>query len=99
LAVATWKDCASKYRSGKEGGMKSTGDHDPRSLIYQHVKTGGLYQVIEWHAKHEATTDEVVVYRNLASGLVWVRPYSEFLDGRFKCLTKDEVGKLAERRT
>lgn len=73
-----------------------TGNHDPRSLIYKHVKTGGLYQVIEWNAKQEATLDEVVVYRNLASGLVWVRPYVEFLDGRFKCLTKDEVSALGK---
>lgn len=73
--------------------------HDPRSLIYRHLKTGGLYQVIEWNARIEGTMDEAVVYRNLANGLVWVRTYTEFMDGRFRCLTKDEVteiGKLSQ---
>lgn len=71
-----------------------TGDHDPRSLIYRHVKTGGLYYVIEWNAKIEGTMEDAVVYRNIVTGMVWVRPYSEFLDGRFKCLTKAEAANL-----
>lgn len=57
---------------------------------YQHVKTGGIYTVIST-ATMEATGELVVVYRrsekrgdnNPASHGTWVRPMSEFADGRF----------------
>ena len=59
---------------------------DPRSQIYRHATTGGLYVVLHWDARIEGTMDEAVVYMNLANGIVWVRPRAEFSDGRFVCV-------------
>jgi hypothetical protein len=67
---------------------------DPRSEVYRHQKTGGLYIVIEWDVYIEASRTKAVVYRNLCNGGTWVRPYEEFMDGRFKCLSRDELRKL-----
>jgi hypothetical protein len=48
----------------------------------QHLKTGGLYQII-CQANIEATLEEVYVYQALSNHSHWVRPASEMLDGRF----------------
>lgn len=48
---------------------------------WQHVKSGGVYEVIT-EARMESTGEAVVVYRS-ATGGVWVRPADEFHDGRF----------------
>jgi hypothetical protein len=57
-----------------------------------HNKTGGRYRLIR-AALLEKTFEEVVIYES-DSGTVWVRPKSEFYDGRFKKLTtlKDIFG-------
>ena len=49
---------------------------------WRHVKTGGLYQVLT-PAHLEADESPVIVYRNMDDGKTWVRPASEFYDGRF----------------
>ena len=67
---------------------------DPRSEVYRHQKTGGLYIVIEWDVYIEASVTKAVVYRNICDGLTWVRPYEEFMDGRFECLSCDELYTL-----
>lgn len=51
--------------------------------IYQHKKTGGLYGFMGM-ALLESTHETVVIYRNLESQRVWVRPATEFFDGRFE---------------
>ena len=61
---------------------------DPRSQIYRHKKTGGLYTVLHWDAKIEGTMDEAVVYQSLEHGMIWVRPKAEFMDGRFECIPR-----------
>ena len=48
----------------------------------QHLKTGGLYQII-CQANIEATLEQVYVYQALSNQSHWVRPASEMLDGRF----------------
>lgn len=48
----------------------------------KHVKTGGLYVVL-CEAVIEATMTKAVVYKSIHDGTVWVRPSSEFCDGRF----------------
>lgn len=48
----------------------------------QHVKTGGLYQII-CLAKIEATLEDAYVYQALSNMTYWVRPKTEMLDGRF----------------
>lgn len=54
--------------------------------IYQrvrHVKTGGIYRVI-CGGRLEADLTRIVVYQSEQTGETWVRPRSEFTDGRFE---------------
>lgn len=69
---------------------------DPRSMIYRHLKSGGLYHVLHWDARIEATMEDAVVYQSLRDGMTWVRPRSEFSDGRFKCVSRDELQSLTK---
>lgn len=48
----------------------------------RHVKTGGHYVVL-CEATIEATMVKAVVYKAVRDGTTWVRPVSEFCDGRF----------------
>lgn len=68
---------------------------DPRSMVYRHVKTGGLYVVLHWDARIEASMDEAVVYQSLKDGMMWVRPKTEFMDGRFKCISREQLAEWA----
>jgi hypothetical protein len=52
--------------------------------VYKHLKTGGFYNIVCPSAWIEKTMEEAVVYRNMRDGRIWVRPKSEFLDGRFE---------------
>jgi cyclomaltodextrinase len=45
---------------------------------YQHFK-GGLYEVLGV-AKHSETLKELVVYKHLDTGEIWVRPKEMFLE-------------------
>jgi hypothetical protein len=49
---------------------------------YQHVKTGGFYEVIG-PGKLEWDLADVIVYRSEHDGSLWIRPKAEFFDGRF----------------
>lgn len=50
--------------------------------VWRHVKSGGLYaELLRGHREHDET--EVVIYQNTATWQIWVRPLSEFIDGRF----------------
>jgi hypothetical protein len=49
---------------------------------HRHLKSGNLYQVIS-HGVMKADLTPVVIYRN-RSGQTWVRPRTEFNDGRFE---------------
>jgi hypothetical protein len=51
---------------------------------WRHRK-GALYEVVS-NARLEGTLEAVVVYRDEAVGMTWVRPLSEFIDGRFTAL-------------
>jgi hypothetical protein len=51
--------------------------------LYRHKKTKGLYSVV-CIARIEATGEQVTVYKNISSDEIWVRPSSEFNDGRFE---------------
>lgn len=51
--------------------------------IYQHVKTGGLYFILHDNAKIEKTLEDAVVYTDTLHQHIWIRPKSEFFDGRF----------------
>lgn len=56
-----------------------------RMQYYRHRK-GGLYLFIG-PGRIEASLDPVVIYRSVSDGSLWVRPESEFMDGRFTLLT------------
>lgn len=52
--------------------------------LWQHKKTGGMYEVI-CNANLESDPDTLmVVYRSVRTGERWVRPAAEFNDGRFE---------------
>lgn len=54
----------------------------PVSLNYRHVKSGGIYRLLNVGLL-EATLEPMVVYQNIKTCEVWIRPQSEFFDGRF----------------
>lgn len=60
------------------------------SKIYRHVKTSNLY-VIVCHGKVESNLEGVVIYKSLNSDDVFVRPSSEFYDGRFEWIKMVDV--------
>jgi len=66
--------------------------------LYQHLKTGGIYEVI-CNAAIEKTGELVVVYRNTKTGERWVRPAAEFNDSRFKRIESIHEGKAMKRPT
>lgn len=88
-----WMDPATGLASAHPGGpytvelvprqtYHSMMDHR-RGEFCRHVKTGGVYEVI-CNAQDEHDRDRtMVVYRNVETGERWVRPASEFNDGRF----------------
>ena len=51
---------------------------------FTHLKTGRVYQVVNL-AYRESDLEIVVVYHD-ESMVYWVRPLSEFMDGRFQQL-------------
>lgn len=66
----------------------------PWRPTHRHLKTGGEYRVIggldqQGAACIEKTMETCVVYED-KRGRIWVRPWSEFTDGRFAPLPKEE---------
>jgi len=59
-------------------------------MRYRHKKRGSVYEIIYDAATMQNSTDRshdgelVVVYQNVDSLEVYVRPYREFHDGRFE---------------
>jgi len=54
--------------------------------LYRHVKTGHVYRVVIADCRIESTDTEAVAYQraDIPGGVVWVRPYHQFVDGRFE---------------
>jgi len=54
--------------------------------LYRHKKTGNVYRVVLADCRIEATNTEAVAYQrdDDHASVVWVRPYTEFTDGRFE---------------
>lgn len=57
--------------------------------IYRHKKTGGIYGVV-CNATRESNGELLAVYRNVETGEHWVRPVSEFSDGRFELVSSKQ---------
>lgn len=51
--------------------------------VWRHKKSGGLYRIIN-HVQIEATMTPAVTYMAIGGGTIWVRPLTEFNDGRFE---------------
>ena len=62
-------------------------------MKYLHGTSGGIYEFI-CNAFTESSQAPVVVYKSEKDGRVWVRPYSEFHDGRFMELPESEKPKF-----
>ena len=56
----------------------------------RHTKTQAIYELIE-DARLESTQERVVVYCRFLTGETWVRPATEFYDGRFLKLNPEQV--------
>ena len=50
--------------------------------LWRHKKSGGLY-VVKEKCRIEATAEPGLLYKSEKTGELWVRPETEFLDGRF----------------
>lgn len=51
--------------------------------IYRHNKRGTMYQILHIGFL-EKDLSEQVVYQDIVTKKIWIRPSSEFFDGRFK---------------
>lgn len=54
------------------------------NATHRHLKTGGLYTLL-FVGVLEKTLEKVAIYQD-RKGVIWVRPTSEFFDGRFEAL-------------
>ena len=62
--------------------LKDPSSH-PDLIYWRHRKTDQLYQVLHYGMR-ESDFEPMVIYTSLGSDkAVWVRPSSEFFDGRF----------------
>jgi hypothetical protein len=60
--------------------------------IWLHIKSGHLYEEIA-RGCVEATNEPCMIYRRLAlpDSTMWVRPVSNFMDGRFQQVERKEL--------
>jgi hypothetical protein len=73
-------------RATRDGGPVRRVRHKKRGTTYR-VLHGAVMQSTHWHDHHfkvPADGRTVVVYQSESDGSVWVRPASEFEDGRFE---------------
>jgi hypothetical protein len=62
-------------------------------LRFRHKSTGGIYTLLHIGVRmeHDGTTGQKqVVYENVETRVRWVRPESEFFDGRFEAIPHAE---------
>ena len=57
-------------------------------MRWRHVKSGGIYEIIGY-GKIEADLTPCVIYRAKGNQQLWVRPKTEFFDGRFVAVADD----------
>lgn len=62
-------------------------------MFYRHTKRGSVYRLINIGIQ-EASLESVVIYSDVHTGTIWVRPASEFFDGRFEVYTGQPEGPV-----
>jgi len=60
----------------------------PPAALWQHKKTGGIYEIIGY-CYIENQNKPGVLYRNISTGVTWMRPKEEFFDGRFEKIKEE----------
>lgn len=65
-----------------------------RGSHWRHKKRGTVYEIVDAYASLQCSAapefeqmfedDHWTIYRNVATGAVWMRPTPEFIDGRFE---------------
>ena len=64
-----------------------------QNSLWRHWKNNHVYTIVAYKDYFiEATNEPAIVYKCIdpPSKIRWVRSYSEFMDGRFKRILKDE---------
>lgn len=70
---------------------------DAEGWRYRHKKTGGTYKVLlADNVRCEWDLTPAIVYQSEHDGSIWIRPYSEFHDGRFEPLPAPPKEKADE---
>lgn len=64
----------------------------PAREVWRHIKTGGLYEIVASGTLEADGATSMIVYRNVQTGIVWVRPNHEFHDGRFEQIYLERDG-------
>ena len=65
-------------------------DNMPELGVYKHIKTGNQYRIVGF-CRIELTCEPAVAYQTKTGALeIFVRPISEFVDGRFVMISKDD---------
>ena len=77
-----------------------------RGSIWRHKKRGATYEILHDNAFMQCASaqefedmfedDWWIVYRNLQTGTVYVRPYEEFRDGRFERVDGEQAEQAAD---
>lgn len=69
---------------GKLVTIADPSSHEDPKKLWLHVKTGSHYKILHMGLA-EKTLEPVVIYQRYDGiGPVWVRPWAEFFDGRFR---------------
>lgn len=67
---------------------------DPEPCFVRHVKRGSTYEVVGQAMLQTSAPltdmETMIVYRSLDDGRLWVRPSTEFEDGRFERVVQQE---------
>ena len=69
-----------RFINGKEVDFPST------DRLWRHIKTDGIYAVLCPAVIEVDLTPAVLYSKSGGDGTVWVRPVTEFLDGRFEVI-------------
>lgn len=78
-------DCGDQFSGDKRALTCADCAYLNWNPTHRHGKTGGLYRLTDQRVVIEATNTPAVVYE-AQDGTLWVRPSSEFYDGRFAAI-------------